>query len=167
VTERPARGYVSIRDYAAIGDGRTVALVARDGSVDWLCLPDLDSPSVFAAVLDAHRGGRLALQPEIPAQIERRYVPDTNVLETTFTTEKGAVKVTDAMALPSSELGPTRELIRRIDGLGACPHALAHHPGLRLGRVAAAHRAARPNPGRVRRPRRARRLLVGGRRGAD
>ena len=163
-----ARRYVSIGDYAAIGDGRTVALVARDGSVDWLCLPDLDSPSVFAAVLDADRGGRFALTPEIPSQVQRRYLPDTNVLETTFITEQGAVKVTDAMALPSADLGPTRELIRRVDGLwGRVPMHWRITPAFGYG--AAAPRIERRGriPGRVRRPRRAGRLLVGGRRGAD
>ena len=82
-----------------------------------MCLPDLDSPSVFGALLDSERGGRFALETESVSQLVRRYLPGTNVLETTFTAAAGVVRVTDAMTLPGAGPSPYRELARKIEGL--------------------------------------------------
>ena len=132
-------GYAPIASYAAIGDGRTVALVAEDGSIDWLALPELDSPSVFGAVLDAERGGRFMLQPDLPYTVERRYLPGTNLLESLFVTDRGSVRVTDAMTIPDDALGPLRELTRSVEGVGgSVPMSWSVEP--RFGYAAASTR---------------------------
>lgn len=110
-------GYAPLRSYAVIGDGRTIALVADDGTIDWLALPNLDSPTVFASVLDNEAGGSFSLAPTSPYRMSRRYLPETNVLETTFVTASGAVRLLDAMTFQGDRLGPFRELQRRVEGI--------------------------------------------------
>ena len=117
VSPRRSDGFLPLRAYAAVGDGRSVALVAEDGSIDWLAWPDLDSEGVFTALLDPDRGGSFTLAPVDAFTVDRRYLPGTNVLETVFHTASGSVRVLDALTLNGSRLGPVRELQRRVDGL--------------------------------------------------
>jgi GH15 family glucan-1,4-alpha-glucosidase len=95
-------GYQRIEDYGAIGNLRTVALIGLDGAIDWCCLPNLDSPSVFAALLDDGRGGRFRIAPERVQRREQRYLEGTNVLETMLEGEHGRLVITDFMPLSGS-----------------------------------------------------------------
>ncbi len=90
-------GYKPISDYGIIGNMLSAALVAKDGSIDWCCLPRFDSPSVFAAILDNQKGGRFHIRPEEPYQSNQAYLPETNILETIFKTESGTATLTDFM----------------------------------------------------------------------
>jgi GH15 family glucan-1,4-alpha-glucosidase len=102
-----------IEDYAMIGDCETAALVARDGSIDWLCLPRFDSGACFAALLGKPENGRWLLAPDSsPVQISRRYQPDTLILETEFRTGEGTVTLIDFM--PLREKHP--HLVRLVRG---------------------------------------------------
>jgi len=92
----------AIDDYAIIGDCRSAALVGRDGSIDWLCWPRFDSPSIFGALLD-DAAGRWSISPTAPFKGDRRYVKDTNVLQTRFVTRDGSLLLTDLMPVASEE----------------------------------------------------------------
>jgi GH15 family glucan-1,4-alpha-glucosidase len=95
-------GFRPIADYGLLADCNSAALVDRDGSISWLCLPRYDSPAVFAQILDPD-GGHWQIRPSGAYRSERRYLPGTLVIETTFTTESGAVRLTDAMVFPEGQ----------------------------------------------------------------
>jgi GH15 family glucan-1,4-alpha-glucosidase len=129
----PVRSDRPLASYAPIGDGRTVALIGLDGSIDWLPLPELTDLPVFARLLDEDTGGCLQLQPTAEFQSERRYIPGTNVLETTFRTDAGSVRVTDALVSGIAGRLPWAELARRVDGIdGEVPMRWRVHPGSSL-----------------------------------
>jgi GH15 family glucan-1,4-alpha-glucosidase len=115
-----AAAYRPIGDYAIIGDCRSAALISRDGSIDWFCLPLFDRPSVFAAILDGAKGGRFRVSVAGTARLSRRYIGNSAVLETTFTTPDGVLRLTDAMpvadeATKSRSLWPDHEVVRRVE----------------------------------------------------
>ncbi len=127
-------GYVPLRSYGAVGDGRTVALVALDGRIDWLPIPSMDSPPVFASILDAEHGGYVALRPTGDAEVSREYLPSTNVLVTTWTTPTGRVTVTDAMVTGVAGRLPWAEFARCVQGVqGSVELEWAVVPGTLLG----------------------------------
>ncbi|WP_257461896.1 glycoside hydrolase family 15 protein [Archangium lipolyticum] len=110
-TSRPP----AIEDHGVIGDLRTVALVATDGTLDWLCFPHFDSPSVFAALLDPEKGGHFRITPELDGERVMRkqfYWPDTNVLVTRFYSPDGVGELVDFMPLGKGER--VRQVVRRI-----------------------------------------------------
>lgn len=116
--------YQPISDYGMIGDLHTVALVGKNGSIDWFCVPHFDSPSVFGAILDEGKGGRFQIAPcETKFTTTQHYLPETNVLVTLFLSEEGVVEVTDFMPVNSAnESDASHVLIRRVNGVRGSMH---------------------------------------------
>src|SRR5881409_3589320 len=128
-TSAPAYGPVSeergsqpIASYGLLADCNSAALVALDGSIDWLCLPRYDSSSVFGRILDPD-AGHWSIRPAGAFTSERRYLPGTLVVETTFTTETGSAKLTDALVFSEGQRGhdlgydAPHELVRSVEGV--------------------------------------------------
>jgi len=92
--------YKKISDYGIIGNLHSIALIGIDGSIDWLCLPHIDSPSIFAALLDDKKGGRFSISPLDDWDSVAEYIPETNILTTRFRTRTGVLQITDFMPIP-------------------------------------------------------------------
>jgi GH15 family glucan-1,4-alpha-glucosidase len=110
-----------IQDYGVIGNCHTAALVSSRGSIDYLCLPRFDSPSLFARILDLERGDAWSLQPVTPFESKHQYLDETNILQTNFTTASGCCALLDFMDITSDEPEQRRaapgRLIRIVEGV--------------------------------------------------
>lgn len=108
--------YNPIEDYGMIGDMRTIALVAMDGSIDFMCFPHFDSPTIFGAMLDEKKGGHFSISPLIDhARKKQLYLPETNILMSRFLSEDGVGEVIDFM--PVGQAKHTHAIIRRVKGI--------------------------------------------------
>jgi GH15 family glucan-1,4-alpha-glucosidase len=130
----------AISDHAAIGNLRTVALVAADGGINWWCPPSFDSPSVFASILDSQRGGIFRVEGARTGKREQRYVRDTNVLETVHHAERGLLTITDFMPVTGRlDDGPAEapaEIVRILRAEGTVTVELEWSPRFDYGRAA-------------------------------
>lgn len=129
--------YKPLSDYGVIGNTHTAALVGRDGSIDWLCVPHFDSPSVFGSILDAEKGGYLRFSPIEHSSSSQRYLDDTNVLVTRFEGPEGVVEVTDFMPCweQDGEIEAPPELHRLVNCVsGRCELELDFVPRPDYGR---------------------------------
>jgi len=104
-----------VQDYAALGDGRSIALLASDGAVAWWCVPEMDSPPLFDSLLDPSDGGFFRIEAEDAEIAERHYRPDSNVLETVFVSPAGRARLTESLNSSSAGRLPWSELARRIE----------------------------------------------------
>ena len=110
-----------IEDYGLIGDCHSAALVSSHGSIDWLCLPRFDSPSIFARILDAERTDAWSLHPTGQFHAQHQYLEYTNVLETIFTSDQGRVRLLDFMPIlpevTSGTVSSLRTVLRIVEGI--------------------------------------------------
>jgi len=106
--------YLPIADYGVIGDMRSVALIGKNGSIDWCCLPAFDSPSIFARILDDRKGGSWCISALDHVAVKQMYLPNTNVLVTRFFTGEGMGEVTDFMPIGREAGGETEQITRQI-----------------------------------------------------
>lgn len=126
--------YLPIADYAIIGDTRTAALVASNGSLDWCCFPHFDSPAAFCKLLDTERGGEFRIAPSEKYTCTRSYIGATNVLGMTYSVRGGQCRLTDFMAITAhSEAltsgGSKTNIFRRVEGLsGECEIEVIFRP---------------------------------------
>jgi GH15 family glucan-1,4-alpha-glucosidase len=112
------KSYPPIGDYGFIADCHAAALVSKCGSIDWCCLPRIDSTSCFGRIIDWENGGYCRIHPVGDYRVSRRYVPDTMVLETAYTTESGEVRMLDCMTMRAGgEHSPHRQILRVLQGL--------------------------------------------------
>src|SRR5215813_13547174 len=103
-----------IENYGVIGNMQSIALVGMNGSIDFLCYPDFDSPTVFAALLDDKIGGRFAIQPQLTnMRVRQLYLPDTNNLITRFLAEEGVVELMDCMPIDDGT-SQANEIVRLV-----------------------------------------------------
>ncbi len=114
--------YQPIEDYGLIGNMHSAALVGRNGSIDWLCLPHFDSPSVFAALLDDKKGGHFRIAPTAERFVARQmYWPETNILINRFLLGDGVIEVIDYMPVGMKKGDPGfRQIIRRVEAIRGC-----------------------------------------------